>query len=625
MPPEVRRSQEQIGNLPGVQTTYVADTTATAKAAIQIGRDLQNNQVFAAIGSMFEQKERRNVEDAYMRLQAANNAHLNGGAYTLTGDPLDTEEGGGFLTKRGKNAEGSDEAFRSAMQKDADRLTAKMNTNERLQFSKLFSHVTENGLASLRRHTDQEMLRATSELVDSTLQSAAASNLSTAINTYAGQSAFNGGALAQAERQAGATGDSKALAGAQTAIAQQSQTQAVGAVNDWYNANVMEIDRAADFMRSQGMDEKAIAWRKQEFLQRQGVSMAETLTAQGLYDHADNFLANAEKVGLNDKEAIGKLRMSNERMRNAHVEKQNRLADEKYKTDRLTIAKMRIDDPTGITQRPQEYKAKLQLMGQGTTDYRIAEHLAQEIDRVDDMERAIANQKAAAHEKRTDKAGKFSAEADMNQLIAGFRLDENNNPVYMHPAEIEEIASVLMRKTNQDGTPHPTAITQTQYEEIVKNANGQRDQRTEQFHQRVSMDVLGKFKEPLMIQRYPGEGKQIQPEAFALNPKEKGLLPVTTTQFKNDYKTAAGKSQREAITAATLVQFMNVVNQQMRYDKTMTPDAAYLKFTELTKGTLRGYEDATAADSLSEQSALLTKLRDTHNRKMQLGKPIITK
>ena len=278
--PDVRRSQERLGNLPGIQHSYVADTTAPARAMIQVGRDLQNNQAFAAAGSIFEQKERRNVEDAYMRLQAANNAHLNGGAFTLTGDPLDTEEGGGYLTKRGRNADGSDEEYRETMSKTADRLTAKMNANERMQFQKLYSHTTEQGLAALRRNTEQEMLRYKSELADATLQSAAAANLSTAINAFTQQQAFNNGAIDMAQRQALSTDDARSYDGARLAIATQSRQQAVDVFTGWHNATTMEFDRAADFMRSQGMDEKTITWRKQEFFKSQGVALTRALSAK---------------------------------------------------------------------------------------------------------------------------------------------------------------------------------------------------------------------------------------------------------------------------------------------------------------------------------------------------------
>lgn len=280
MPADVRQSQERLGNLPGIQDAYVADTTAPAKAAIQIGRDLQNNQAFAIIGSVFEQKEKRNVEDAYMRLQAANNAHLNGGAYTLTGDPLDAEDGGGYLTRRGKHAEGSDEEYRGRMQKVADRLTSKMNANERQQFERLYSHTTENGLASLRRNTDQEMFRYKSELADSTLKSAAEAHLSTAVNAYTQQQSFNNGAMDMADRKAAATGDLQLISNTQTALADQSRQQAVGVFTDWHNAITTEYDRAADFMRSQGTDETTIAWRKQEFFKSQGVAMTQALAAK---------------------------------------------------------------------------------------------------------------------------------------------------------------------------------------------------------------------------------------------------------------------------------------------------------------------------------------------------------
>jgi len=281
MPPQAPTpSQERLGNLPGVQDAYVADTTAPAKAIIEVGRSLQNNQAFAQVANIFEQKERRNVEDAYMRLQAANNAHLNGGAFTLTGDPMDSEDGGGYLTRRGKLAEGSDEEYRSTMQKVSDRLTSKMNANERLQFQKLYSHTTEQSLSALRRNTDNEMLRYTSELTDATLQSAAAAHLSTAINSYTQQQAFNNGAIDMAQRQALSTDDAQSYVGARSAIAAQAQQQAVGVFTDWHNAITTEFDRAAEFMRSQGMDEKTIAWRKQEFFKSQGVALTQSLAAK---------------------------------------------------------------------------------------------------------------------------------------------------------------------------------------------------------------------------------------------------------------------------------------------------------------------------------------------------------
>lgn len=280
MPPQVRESSEQLRNLPGVQGSFSADTTATAKAVSQIGRDLQNNPVLAAIGNAFEQKEKRNVEDAYMRLQSANNAHLNGGAYTLTDDPLDVDEGGGFLIKRGKNAEGSDEDYRATMQKVKDRLTSKMNASERQQFEKLYKHTTESSLASLRRNTEQEMFRYKSQMTDSTLQSAAATHLSTAINAYTQQQSFNNGAMDMAGRKAVATDDIQSIPNTQTAIAAQSQQQAVGAFTDWHNAITTEYEHAADFMRSQGTDETTIAWRKQEFFKSQGVAMTQALAAK---------------------------------------------------------------------------------------------------------------------------------------------------------------------------------------------------------------------------------------------------------------------------------------------------------------------------------------------------------
>ena len=280
MPPQIRVSQEQSGNLPGIQDSYVADTTAPAKAMIQIGRDLQNNQALAIAGSIFEQKEKRNVEDAYMRLQAANNAHLNGGSFTLTGDPLDAEDGGGFLIRRGQHAEGSDEQYRAEMQKVANRLTGKMNANERQQFERLYSHTTESSLASLRRNTEQEMFRYKSQMTDSTLQSAAATHLSTAVNSYTQQQSFNNGAMDMAGRKAVATDDIRSIPDTQTAIAAQSQQQAVGAFTDWHNAITTEYEHAADFMRSQGTDETTIAWRKQEFFKSQGVAMTQALAAK---------------------------------------------------------------------------------------------------------------------------------------------------------------------------------------------------------------------------------------------------------------------------------------------------------------------------------------------------------
>jgi hypothetical protein len=591
MPPQVRVASEQLGNLPSIQDSFVADTTATAKAVSQIGRDLQNNPAFAAIGNAFEQKEKRNVEDAYMRLQSANNAHLNGGAYTLTDDPLDVDEGGGFLTKRGKHAEGSDEAYRAAMQKDADRLTSKMNANERRMFQKLYTHTTENSLASIRRNTDQEMMRYKSELTDATLQSAASAHLSTAINSYAQQQAFNGGALGMAERQAGATGDSTTLAGAQTAIAQQSQTQAVGAVNEWYNANVVEIDRAADFMRSQGMDEKTIAWRKQEFLQRQGVSMAETLTAQGLYDHADNFLANAEKVGLTDKEAIGKLRMSNERMRLASIEKKNRISDEAYKVMSADIAQVQVKSPYIISERPAEYIAIMQQKAQRTTDPRVLRDIESRIETAT----AVQARHAEAADKKAKEIGKEKADEETRQyngpLTLAKMLDKDGKPVDLKSNDIREMATQLYIKGK---------IDQADFNKHLKTASDLDNEVARKFQQEAVNQIMPVFTDAI----------KLSDTGFAINPevdtKGKPKYPFAMASgLKDTIPEAKGffTTKRKSILLQETVDLMNEIRGRLVADPTYTLEQAKTEFKEATLETTEQAKKLTIMEQIRKTRA----------------------
>jgi hypothetical protein len=109
---------------------------------------------------------------------------------------------------------------------------------------------------------------------------------------------FNGGALDIASREAMTTGDTDRLAANRDAVAKQSETDAIRTVNEWYNGNMQEINRAADFMRAQGMDEKTIDWRAKEFLSHQAAGMAQTLMDNGMIEYADKFIANAEQVGL---------------------------------------------------------------------------------------------------------------------------------------------------------------------------------------------------------------------------------------------------------------------------------------------------------------------------------------
>jgi hypothetical protein len=298
MPPEIRRASEQKTTLPGIQTPYVADTTAPARAMIEIGRGLQQNTAFAQIGNALEQRSNRSVEEAYMRYSSANNAHLNGGAYNLSDDPEDQYEGGGFITKRGKLAQGSDEEYRKAMDGVRDTLTKNMSARERTEFDKMTFRLKESGLASLRHNITAETMRYDTELVDATLKSAADSNLTQALKSYQQMQSFNGGALDIAGREAMATGDTDKLAANRDAVAKQSETDAIRTVNEWYNGNLQEINRAADFMRAQGMDEKTIDWRAKEFLSHQAAGMAQTLMDNGMIEYADKFIANAEQVGL---------------------------------------------------------------------------------------------------------------------------------------------------------------------------------------------------------------------------------------------------------------------------------------------------------------------------------------
>jgi len=298
MPPDIRRATEQKTTLPGIQTPYVADTTAPAKALIEIGHNLQRNTVFAQIGDALEQRSNRKIEEAYMRYTAANNAHLNGGAYNLSDDPEDQYEGGAYITKRGKLAQGSDEEYRKAMDGVRDTLTKNMSTRERAEFDKITFRLKESGLASLKHNITAETMRYDSELVDATLKSAADSNLTQALKSYQQMQSFNGGALDIASREAITTGDTDRLATHRDAVAKQSEADAIRTVNEWYNGNMQEINRAADFMRAQGMDEKTIDWRAKEFLSHQAASMAQTLMDNGMIEYADKFIANAEQVGL---------------------------------------------------------------------------------------------------------------------------------------------------------------------------------------------------------------------------------------------------------------------------------------------------------------------------------------
>lgn len=298
MPPEIRRSSEQKNTLPGIRTPYVADTTAPADAAIAIGRDLQNNTAFAQVGSFFEQQSNRKVEEAYMRYASANNAHLNGGAFALSDDPEDQQEGGGFITRRGKLAQGSDEDYRKAMDGVRDKLNKNMSARERTEFEKITFRLKESGLASLRHNITAETMRYDAELTDATLKSAADANLTKALKSYQQMQSFNGGALDIASREAMATLDWAKLAANKDAIAKQSETDAIRTVSEWHSNNLQEINRAADFMRRQGMDEKTIDWRAKEFLSHQAVGMAQTLMDNGMIEYADKFIANAEQVGL---------------------------------------------------------------------------------------------------------------------------------------------------------------------------------------------------------------------------------------------------------------------------------------------------------------------------------------
>lgn len=298
MPPDIRRASEQKSTLPGIRTPYVADTTAPARAAIEIGRNLQRNTAFAEIGNIFEQKSNRNVEEAYMRYVSANNAHLNGGAYNLSDDPEDQYEGGGFITKRGKLAQGTDEAYGEAMDGVRDTLTRNMSASERADFDKITFRLRESGLASLRHNITAETMRYDSELVDTTLKSAADSNLTQAMKSYQQMQSFNGGALDMANREAMATLDWAKLEANKDAIAKQSETDAIQTVNAWYSSNMQEVNRAADFMRRQGMDEKTIDWRAKEFLSHQAAGMAQSLMDNGMIEYADKFIANGERVGL---------------------------------------------------------------------------------------------------------------------------------------------------------------------------------------------------------------------------------------------------------------------------------------------------------------------------------------
>jgi len=184
MPPDIRRSSEQKNTLPGIRTPYAADTTAPARAVIEIGRGLQQNTAFAQIGNALEQKSNRAIEEAYMRYASANNAHLNGGAYNLSDDPEDQYEGGGFITRRGKLAQGSDEDYRKAMDGVRDTLTKNMSARERAEFDKITFRLKESGLASLKHNITAETMRYDSELVDATLKSAADYNLKQALKAY---------------------------------------------------------------------------------------------------------------------------------------------------------------------------------------------------------------------------------------------------------------------------------------------------------------------------------------------------------------------------------------------------------------------------------------------------------
>jgi hypothetical protein len=575
-------------------------------------------QVFDFAGQMIDQSSRQNLEEAYVKYNAAHSANLAGGAFSLSDDPSDQLEGGAYLTRRGKLAQGTDEEYRNAMDAVRDRLTEKMNSREKFAFEQMTARVRETGLLTLRRNINDEMMRYTSDLTDSTLSTAAQANLTRTITAYQQRQSFIGGGLNMAERAASTTGNPEMLKASQDGLAQQSQADAVETINDWYTTNVAEMARAADFMRQQGMDETTVQWRSAEFLRKQGAEMAQSLIANGMHDQADLFLDHADKVGFDDKEKVGQLRSVNERMRAARNEKQAAVADDQAKAMTAEIASLAIKDPTLKTQRPSEYTVMLQQRAARTSDPRVLKDIESRIDEAQQFSAAtiakkeMERKRGMAAANAGDDSARQEAVRDKEALKAGFYLDDNNQPVYMHPAEIERIASVGYRKVNPDGTPHPSAFSPSDYEEIMKNASKQRDQRTEQFHQRISVDVLGQFKDPL---------KRIH-DTFTINPEVKKLTPDTRI-FTNEYKDAKGKKRREDVTAATLLQFMNVVNQQLALDPTMTPDAAVEKFKKLSAGTLQGYEDQTAADSLAAQAEILSKLRDNQAKALSPQKPVV--
>jgi hypothetical protein len=382
------------------------------------------------------------------------------------------------------------------------------------------------------------------------------------------------------QRQAGATGDASAITATQTAIAQVSQTQAIGAVNEWYNKNVMEIDRAADFMRSQGMDEKTIAWRKQEFLQQQGASMAEALTAQGMYDHADNFLANADKVGLTNPEAVGKLKLMNERMRAASIEKKNRVADETANVMLADIAQLQIQNPLMMSREPDKLIATLQMKANKISDPRVLNHIVSLISSAEGIKARRAEDAARDAKEQAKIVADLTARETNSPLKIGGGFNDKGEVVVFPPEYYREKGTQLYNEGK---------ITAADHDEYLVKAGQLSNKVAFMFQQDCVNQIMPVFAGAIKLEK---DGFQIND---AVDPKtgkpkypfdmKSGLTDTNPDAPKGFFSVFKPRKNKEAILLSQTVEYMNAIRERLSYDKNYTLEQAKQEFREATMET----------------------------------------
>lgn len=352
MPPSIRPSQGGLGNLPGVASARVPDTSAIGQSLEYAGRQAQGaiHAGLSIADSIADSHNRETVANAVQRLTEANNAHLVGGRYDLTGE--DPQDGAGFLQKRGKDAAGSPEAYAAVMSDVRTRLMEGMSQRERETFTAAADEITARSSARLTEHAALQRLKYDEEVAESTSAKLSDSSAMASFQKFKNDAEFLqtiksvadrdlAADMSAAERDYARTGDAQKRDDAMSK-ARDAHAAATARANEWAGSGTesaikgWQADTARawqyqeDFYTSQGKSEEFVERRKTEFFEKQGSSMIAMLIQNGMPDAADMALQHAGELGVWSPDLVGKLKTESDRVR-----QQQKSAIMKAKADEL--------------------------------------------------------------------------------------------------------------------------------------------------------------------------------------------------------------------------------------------------------------------------------------------------